>query len=151
MSQRYEGSAGAFHLLRGTRIGEADEGPAALGVEVDAGGRRDPALGQHAPAEGLAVAGQARDVGIGVEGPVAGCERAETGGRKRPLDDAAVAGVTRHVGLQLVLAVERDERGPLRKGRRRDEEVLRQPLHCPREVIGHNHPAEPPAGHREIF
>ena len=35
--------------------------------------------------------------------------------------------------------------------RRADEQVLRQPLHRPHMILGHHHPADPPAGHAEIL
>ena len=62
-----------------------------------------------------------------------------------------VAGITGDIALQHVARLKGRHAADLRQGRRRDEEVLGQALHGAQQVLGQDHPAEPPAGHREIL
>src|SRR5712672_1644554 len=63
------------------RIAQADELAAMHGVEIEAGGHRHMRLGQHALRKIMAVGGEARDVGIEVEGAVRRQEAVEPGPR----------------------------------------------------------------------
>ena len=63
----------------------------------------------------------------------------------------AVCGIARLDGLQLVDTIEGAECRNLRDRRRRDVEILRQPLDGPHQLLRHHQPADAPAGHAEIF
>ena len=108
-------------------------------------------LRQHAAAEFLAVIGQPRHIRVNVEGAVRGGEIVEASPRQFFQEHPAVFRIALHVAVEFRFAVEHRLGGELRQGRRRDEEVLRQPLHRPQQDFRQDHPAETPAGHGEVL
>ncbi len=97
------------------------------------------------------VGGEVRHVGVDVERAV-GVGDAVDAGRREAVDQrVAVDAVARDVTVELVGRVERAERGDLRHVGSADVEVLLQPLDRPGEIVGHDDPADPPAGHREVL
>ncbi len=138
--------------VRGGRaIGEAHLGVAARRVEVDPRRGRDPGFGEHPLAEPLRVVGALGDVGIEVEGAVGRRQPVEARLGQPVQENFPVARVDGDVGFELVVAVEGGDRGELAQRRRRDEQVLRQALDRPQQVRRQDHPADAPAGHREIL
>ena len=133
---------------------EPDEPVAALGVEVDPGRDRHAGLGQQAMARRHRVVGEVADVGVDVEGAV---------GRRQPVDARARQ------------AVEQQRAGWRRSGRRGRRarrttpsvkaaiaaywasaggQIVKLPVSTStgrRRSLGHQHPAEPPAGHGEVL
>src|SRR5690349_10596071 len=83
--------------------GKAHRRAAARRVEIDARGRGDPGLVQHAPAEGLAVVGEMTDLGIEVEGAVGRRQAVEAGLGQLLEEKGAVAGVFGAVRLKLLM------------------------------------------------
>src|SRR5262245_17273121 len=59
-----------MHLGRRAGVAEADEVPAFDRIKIDAGRRGDMRLLQHTPREVEAVVGEARHIGIEIEGAV---------------------------------------------------------------------------------
>ena len=134
-------------------IGEAQGARAAARVEVEPRGDRDPGLGEDAGREGAAVArsGHLGDVGVDVEGAVRRRDAGEAGPRQAFEHQRAVGAVDGEVGVELRRRVEGGERRDLAGVRRADEEVLHQPLDAADVRFGHHHPADAPAGHREVL
>jgi len=58
------------HLRFGSRITEADIVPAAIRIEIDARRDRDADVLEHGLGEGFAVASEAADIGIEIEGSI---------------------------------------------------------------------------------
>src|SRR5262249_54738056 len=98
-----EAVCGRRDIGRRSRERETDELMASLGVEIDAGRRRDAGVGQHAAAEILAVIGQPRDIRIDVEGAVGRCEAIEAGARQLPKQKLAVLRIAMHIGGELAV------------------------------------------------
>ena len=124
---------------------------AARRIEVEARGHRDPGLGEDAGGERAAVVGQVADVGVDVEGAVGRGDVAEAGLRQPLEHQRPVGAVDGAVGLELLGGVERGERRHLAGVRRADEQVLHQPLDAADVRLRHHHPADAPAGHREVL
>ena len=120
-------------------------------VEVEARGHRDPGLGEDAGGERPAVVGQVADVGVDVEGAVGRRDVAEAGLRQPVEHQRPVGAVDGAVGFELLGRVERGECGHLAGVRRADEQVLHQPLDTADVRLRHHHPADAPAGHREVL
>ncbi len=108
-------------------------------------------LRQHAAAELLAVIGQPRNIRIDVEGAVRGGEIVEARAWQFFQEHPAVFRIALYIAVEFRFAVEHRLGGELRQGRRRDEEVLRQPLHRPQQDFRQDHPAEAPASHGEVL
>src|SRR6185437_14566778 len=78
------------HFRGRTGIAEADEVAAVNRIEIDAGRRRDTGLVEHAFCKIEAVVGEARDIGVEIEGAVDRQELVEAGARQAFGQDAAV-------------------------------------------------------------
>ncbi len=74
-------------------------------VEIATGGGCDPGLGEHAAAEGFAVAGQCRHVDIEVERPVGRREAAEPRLAQRRDQPVTVGAVARDMRIELGAAL----------------------------------------------
>ena len=120
-------------------------------VEVEPGRHRHPRLAQDPGAELAAVAGHLRDVGVDVERPVRRRDAREPRLRQPLEHQRPVGAIDREVRLELAARVERRQRRHLARVRRADEQVLHQPLDPPDVRLRHHHPADPPAGHREVL
>ena len=102
-------------------------------------------------AERPAVVGEVAHVGIDVEGAVRRRDPGEARPRQALEHQRPVGAVDREVGVELLGRVQRGEGRHLARVRRADEEILHQPLDPPDVGLGHHHPADPPAGHREVL
>ncbi len=120
-------------------------------VEIAPRGHRDPGLGQEAPAESDAVAGQRRYIDIEIKSALGRGEAGQPGIPQHGDQPVAIGAVARDMAVELGMAAEHRQGGELRQRRRRDVEILRQAFDRARQIRWHHHPAEPPAGHAVIF
>ncbi len=121
------------------------------GIEIDPGRHGDADVLQHGLGEGGTVRGQGADIDVEIEGAVRGKDRGEARHRQLVQQQRAIGGVAGLDLLQLVDAIEGAECRDLRDRRRRDVEILCQPLDGPHQSLRHHQPADAPAGHAEIF
>src|SRR5215472_1002532 len=135
------------------RAGErkADPSPAVDRVEVEAGGHRDPGLDQETATKLLAVARYARNIGIKVERSFGGREPGESTSRKRADQQIAIGAIASDMAVELAAAAEYRDRRKLRQRRRGYVEILCETLDRASQIRRHQHPAEPPPGHAEVF
>ncbi len=125
VAPRREGQVGAAHDL----VGEV---PAALHAQAPGGGGA---------------------VGPGVEGAVGPHGHGQAQGFERG-NEVVAAGLELGAAAFVLgdaVRLEAGQRGMLRHGARTDEEVLCQPLHDRDHGLGHDHPAQAPARHVEVF
>jgi len=120
-------------------------------IEVDAGRHRHADLVEHLPSENQTVIGEGRDIAIEIKGTVGRHDFAETYAGQRLEQQLAVGVVTSDVARKLVVRIECPQCRRLRDCGRCDVEVLRQSLNRPHQGLGHDHPADAPAGHRKIL
>ena len=120
-------------------------------IEVDAGSCRDVCLFQHLLGKFEAVGGEFRNVGVEVKRAVGGQEFVDPGLRQACNQDAAILLVAALDFFHLEAAFERSLGGNLRQRRHRNGKILLQPFDRPHQRFRHHHPADPPAGHAEIF
>ena len=121
-------------------------------IEIDTRGHGHAGLVEQSRAEQLRIVGQVRDVGVHVERAVR---------RGQPVDaefaqpvqqqSVRLIRISGHVPVALVVGVERAHRRVLREGGRADRHVAGQGVDRVGQVVGHQHPADPPAGHREVL
>ena len=132
-------------------IGKSHELLAAGGVEVVARRRGDADLVEHAAGQLTARGGVLADVGVDIEGAVGRQDVGQSGLGQFVEQDRPVGRIHLAVSLQLLGRIERAEGCVLGDHRRADEQVLRETLDRSHEALGHHHPADPPARHREVF
>src|SRR5690606_19171634 len=132
-------------------IRETDEAAPASLVEIDPRRCSNAGLIEHQLCEGEAVVRKLADVYIEVEGSVGRNDAVETGFRQLGQKKLAIGGIHPLVGLELRQAIESSQRSYLRYRRRRNVEILGQLLDGPHQLLGNDHPANPPAGHREVL
>ena len=120
-------------------------------IEIQPRRHRDPCPFQNVRRQHAAVIGQIRHIGIDVKRTIRRRDLREPRLGQPVQHQRAVGAVDVHVGLQLVLAIHRRQRRDLCRMGRADEHVLRQPFDHTHVIGRHHHPANAPAGHREVF
>src|SRR5947208_1713395 len=139
------------HLPRRTRVAETNEMSALDRIKIDARCRRHVRLRQHALGELEAVVAEARHIGVEVEGPVNRQKFIEPSTRQAFEQNAAILLVAMLDYLHFRAPVECRLGRDLREGRHRDGEIALQPVERAHERFRHDHPADAPASHAEIF
>ena len=94
------------------------------------------------------------DVRVDVEGAVGGASRSMPEARAAPRAGSPGSRRSGHVRRRSSAydaGGERRDRGVLGDHRRADREVAGEHVDRAAQVLGHQHPAEPPAGHREVL
>ena len=94
-----------------------------------------------------------RDVGVDVERAVGGGEPVDAD-RPQPVEQQLPVGrvvMQQRIRLGDRFGCERRDGGDLRQRRRADGEVSRQAVHRALQLLRHQQPAQPPAGHREVL
>ena len=117
------------------------------------GATRDAGAGQQVVGEGHRVVGEVPDVGVHVEGAVGGRQLGDAEPRQPVEEEPAVVGVPRDVAVELGVrrVAEGREARPLSEHRRADREVAGEHVDRAAQPVGDQHPADPPAGHREVL
>src|SRR5438093_629446 len=136
---------------RRTRIPDTNEMSALDRIKIDARCRRHVRLRQHALGELEAVVAEARHIGVEVEGPVNRQKFIEPSTRQAFEQNAAILLVAMLDYLHFRAPVECRLGRDLREGRHRDGEIALQPVERAHERFRHDHPADAPASHAEIF
>src|SRR5262245_9326167 len=139
------------HVGGRSGVAEADEMSALQRIEIDPRRCRHVSFRQHALGEIKAVVGEARHVGIEIEGPVHREKLLEPRLRQAGEQDAAVLLVAVLDVLHLGTALECRLGRNLRQRRDRDREIALQAIDRTQERLRHHHPSDAPAGHAEIF
>jgi len=124
-----------------------------VAAEIEAGGGGDADLLQQVAGQREAVVGQARTIAIQVESAFRAGGDAEADifeGRREEVAAPPEFGAPRFENGN-GLRQKGGQGGVLRRGRRTENEVLRQFLDVADIRLGNHHPAQSPAGHLEIF
>ena len=120
-------------------------------VEIDPRGDRHARIAHQLHREFQAVVGQMADIGIDVERAIGRSDAIQPQIGQRGQHQFAVARISRHVGLKLCLAIERDQARLLADHRRGEKQVAHPRARLFRQVFGRHEPAQAPAGHAEIL
>ena len=125
--------------------------PAIHRIEVDARRRRHMRLRKQPLGEIEAVVGKFRNVRVEIERAVDRKKLVEPCLGQAFDQDFPVVLVAVLDRLKLGAAVERGLRRDLRQRRHRDREIALQAVHRAHQRRRHDHPADAPAGHAEVF
>ena len=134
------------------KLSRTNRPPSAVSKSMP-GASATPVRASRSWAERHRVVGEVADVGVHVERPVRRRELGDPQPRQPVEEQATVRGVARDVAVELGVrrVVERREAGALGDHGRADREVAAEDLGGAAQPLGDEHPADPPAGHREVL